>query len=79
MTLRSLSLVEYNITLPVVRVRHSSWCRSDTKKKCNMVDINDADGKPKLKASPKSKLLPSNASSFYVAPRSTGKKQDVTG
>jgi hypothetical protein len=33
MTLRRLSLVEYDITLPVVRVRHSSWCRSDTKKK----------------------------------------------
>jgi hypothetical protein len=30
-----------------------------------MVDINDADGKPKSKASPKSKLLPS-ASSPYV-------------
>jgi hypothetical protein len=31
-----------------------------------MVDINDANGKPKLKASPKSKLLPSDASSPYV-------------
>jgi hypothetical protein len=31
-----------------------------------MVDIDDADGKPKLKASSKSKLLPSNASSPYV-------------
>jgi hypothetical protein len=31
-----------------------------------MVDIDDANGKPKLKASPKSKLLPSDASSPYV-------------
>jgi hypothetical protein len=31
-----------------------------------MVDIDDADGKPKWKASPKSKLLPSDASSPYV-------------
>jgi hypothetical protein len=31
-----------------------------------MVDIDDADGKPKLKASSKSKLLPSNASSPYI-------------
>ncbi len=31
-----------------------------------MVDIDDADGKPKLKASPKSKPLPSDASSPYV-------------
>jgi hypothetical protein len=56
-----------NLTLPVVRVRLSSWCcRSDTKKKCTMVDIDDADGKPKSRASPKSKLLPSDASSPYI-------------
>jgi len=56
----------------------------DTEKKLyHGVDINDANGKPKSKASPTSNMLP-----FYLSPptssicpttRWIGKKQDVTG
>ncbi len=42
-----------------------------------MVDIDDADGKPKLKTSHKSKLLPSNASFPYVGISSPSHRKEA--